>query len=123
MILQVENMLKNYKLAKSLHDASFGTFINKVKFKSDILGKWFVAVDPWGTTQFCCGCLTWVLKDLSERKHKCPICNADLPRDNNSSKKKEARLVKAGLYPWRLKKKKIRPQMTGIHRHLNGKPL
>ncbi len=84
--LQVQNMLRNHNLAKSIADAAFGQFIRKAKFKADMLGKHFIPVDPWGTTQFCYNCLTWVPKTLSEREHKCPNCGIDLPRDLNSAK-------------------------------------
>jgi len=83
--LRVSNMLKNHCLAKSIQDAAFGKFIDKAMFKADFLGRWFVPVDPWGTTQLCYNCLTWVTKDLSERVHKCPRCGVDLPRDENSA--------------------------------------
>lgn len=84
--LRVENMLKNHSLAKSLQDAAFGNFIRKAQFKADMLNKWFVPVDPWGTTQFCHNCLAWVPKDLDEREHKCPNCGENMPRDENSAK-------------------------------------
>ena len=83
--LRVSNMLKNHCLAKSIQGAAFGKFINNAKFKADISGKWSLAVDPWGTTQLCHSCLTWVPKDLSEREHRCPVCGAHLPRDENSA--------------------------------------
>lgn len=84
--LNVENMLQNHSLAKSITDASFSKFIRKAVFKAEMLGKHFIAVDPWGTTQFCYHCLEWVPKDLSERKHKCPGCHVELSRDLNSAK-------------------------------------
>ena len=84
--LQVKNMLRNHSLAKSLQDAAFGKFIDKARFKAHILGKWFIPVDPWGTTQFCYNCLAWVPKDLSEREHICPNCGVDISRDENSAK-------------------------------------
>jgi len=83
--LRVENMLKNHCLAKSLQDAAFGNFIRKAQFKAGMLGKWFVPVDPWGTTQLCHNCLEWVPKSLDEREHICPNCGIDLPRDANSA--------------------------------------
>ena len=83
--LNVQGMLRNHSLAKSMADSSFGKFISKALFKADVLGKYFVAVDPWGTTQFCYNCLEWVPKNLSERRHKCPSCG-ELPRDLNSAK-------------------------------------
>lgn len=84
--LNVENMLQNHSLAKSITDSSFSKFIRKAVFKAEMLGKHFIAVDPWGTTQFCYHCLEWVPKDLSERKHKCPGCHVELSRDLNSAK-------------------------------------
>ena len=83
--LGVDSMLRNHSLAKSLQDAAFGAFVQKVRFKADLLGKWFVPVDPWGTTQLCHNCLEWVPKDLSERQHICPNCGIDLQRDENSA--------------------------------------
>ena len=84
--LNVQGMLQNHDLAKSIADASFGKFIRKAMFKAEMLGKHFMAIDPWGTTQFCYNCLAWVPKDLSERKHICPNCGVKLPRDLNSAK-------------------------------------
>jgi len=84
--LSVTNMVKNHCLAKSLQDASPGKFLRKAQFKADVLGKWFLPVDPWGTTQFCHKCLTWVPKELCEREHICPNCREELSRDENSAK-------------------------------------
>ncbi len=84
--LAVANMVKNHCLAKSLQDASPGRFFRKAQFKANLLGKWFMPVDPWGTTQFCHNCLSWVPKDLSERDYICPNCGESIPRDENSAK-------------------------------------
>jgi len=78
--------LLSHHLAKSLQDVSPGKFLRKAQFKANLLGKWFIPVDPWGTTQFCHNCLTWVSKNLSEREHVCPNCGESLPRDGNSAK-------------------------------------
>ena len=45
--LEVDNMLQNHSLAKSILDASFGRFIRKVIYKAEMLGKHFIVVDPW----------------------------------------------------------------------------
>ena len=84
--LQVENMLKNHCLAKSIADAAWGQFVRKAEFKSRVLGKHFIPVDPWGTSQFCWRCLSWVPKQLGDRTHVCPVCGEVLPRDQNSAK-------------------------------------
>jgi putative transposase len=66
--LNVRRMLQNHSLAKSISDASFGKFIRKAIFEAEMLGKHFIAVDLWGTTQFCYNCLSWVTKRPLRRK-------------------------------------------------------
>ena len=84
--LRIENMFRNHCLAKSIADAAWGQFIRKAEFKGRILGKYFVPVDPWGTSQFCWRCLSWAPKQLGDRTHECPVCGEVLPRDQNSAK-------------------------------------
>jgi len=84
--LKVENMLRNHRLAKSIMDAAWSQFVGKAEFKSRVLGKYFVPVDPWGTSQFCWRCLSWAPKQLGDRTHVCPVCGEALPRDQNSAK-------------------------------------
>ncbi|MDV3277679.1 MAG: transposase [Nitrososphaerales archaeon] len=83
--LNVSGMLRNYSLAKSITDASWGRFARRAIFKAESMGKHTIFVDPWGTTQFCHNCLQWVPKDLAEREHKCPNCGETTPRDLNSA--------------------------------------
>lgn len=87
--LQVSGMLRKHSTAKSISDASWGEFVKKAIGKAETIGKYLIVVDPWGTTQFCYNCLTWVPKNLSERTHKCPDCGIEVPHDLNS-----ARLIK-----------------------------
>jgi len=113
--LNVKGMIRNHSLAKSISDASFGRFVRKATFKADMLGKWFVPVDPWGTTQFCYNCLEWVPKDLVERQHICPNCGVDLPRDENSALLiRRLGLTWLGYAPGRGVKKK-RPWSPGLY--------
>jgi len=83
--LNIEPMLKNHSLAESISDSSWGRFIAKARYKADILGKYFIAVDPAGTTHFRYNCFTWFPKKLN-REHHCPNCGVKLPRDLNSAK-------------------------------------
>ncbi len=83
--LNVSGMLRNHKLAKSISDASWSRFASRAVFKAESFGKHAVFVDPWGTTQFCHNCLTWVPKELSDRQHRCPDCGETIARDINSS--------------------------------------
>jgi putative transposase len=83
--LNVSGMLRNHSLAKSISDASWSSFARRAAFKAYSLGKQTVFVDPWGTTQFCQACLSWVPKAIATREHVCPYCGKQIPRDHNSA--------------------------------------
>lgn len=83
--LGISGMLRNHALAKSISDASWNRFALKVIWKAESSGNYALFVDPWGTTQFCSGCLHWVPKELDERVHHCPNCGKSVPRDLNSA--------------------------------------
>jgi putative transposase len=83
--LNVAGMLRNHQLAKAISDSSWSRFALKCMRKADMLGKHVLFIDPYGTSQFCHQCLTWVPKTLADREHRCPNCEADLPRDLNSA--------------------------------------
>jgi putative transposase len=83
--LNVAHMLSNHQLAKAIMDSSWSQFALKCMRKADMLAKHVVFIDPYGTSQFCHQCLTWVPKTLADREHRCPNCEADLPRDLNSA--------------------------------------
>jgi putative transposase len=83
--LNVARMLRNHHLAKAISDSSWSQFALKCMRKADMLGKHVLFIDPYGTSQFCHQCLTWVPKTLADRAHRCPNCEADIPRDLNSA--------------------------------------
>jgi putative transposase len=83
--LNVAHMLRNHQLAKAISDSSWSQFASKCMRKAEMLGKHVVLIDPYGTSQFCHQCLTWAPKTLADREHRCPNCEADLPRDLNSA--------------------------------------
>jgi len=83
--LQINNMVKNHHLAKSINDASWGRFINILAYKAEWAGRQFVRVNPNGTSQTCSVCGINVTKDLSVRVHNCPNCGISLHRDFNSA--------------------------------------
>jgi putative transposase len=83
--LNVAGMLRNHPLAKAISDSSWSRFALKCMRKADMQGKHVLFIDPYGTSQFCHQCLTWVPKTLADREHRCPNCEADLSRDLNSA--------------------------------------
>jgi putative transposase len=83
--LQIHNMVKNRKLAKSIHDVAWGRFLGWVKAYAVMHGIEVVAVPPHYTSQNCSGCGERVQKTLSTRTHVCPKCGLVLDRDENAA--------------------------------------
>ena len=71
-------------LAKSVHDAGWGSFLNKLSYKAESAGRMLVRVNPNGTSQRCvCGAA--VPKGLGQRWHRCPECGMSVSRDHASA--------------------------------------
>lgn len=68
-------------LAKSVHDAGWSLFIDKLTYKAANAGRVLVKVDPRGTSQHCT-CGAHVPKPLSQRWHQCPECGLSADRDH-----------------------------------------
>jgi len=79
--LEKLNMLKNHKLARSIMDSSWGTFLQKLEYKCKLL----VEVSAKNTTMDCSRCGNKVPKSLAIRIHRCDKCNLVLDRDHNAS--------------------------------------
>jgi putative transposase len=78
--------LARTRLAKSVHDAGWGTFLSILANKAERAGCLAIAVDPSGTTQNCSGCDVPVPKALADRWHSCPNCGLELDRDENAAR-------------------------------------
>jgi putative transposase len=83
--LQIRNMVKNHHLAKSIHDAGWGTFISWVKAYGQMHAIPVIAVTPQFTSQACSACGALVKKSLSVRTHICTSCSVVLDRDHNAA--------------------------------------
>lgn len=79
--LQTLNMVKNHRLARSIIDSSWGTFVRKLEYKCKLL----VKVSPRNTTIECSKCGSKVRKSLAVRIHRCNTCNLVIDRDYNAS--------------------------------------
>jgi putative transposase len=69
--LQVRNMVRNHKLAKSISDAAWSQFAQWLQYLGKVYGKTVVAVAPQYTSQDCSTCGNTVKKSLSVRTHVC----------------------------------------------------
>jgi putative transposase len=83
--LQLQNMVRNHSLARSLEDAAFGGFWKKAEWVAQKTGTRMQPVPARYTTQKCSRCHKKHFVALSERTFKCPFCGFVAPRDHNSS--------------------------------------
>lgn len=77
--LNVQAMAKGI-LATQIRDASWGIFIEMLRYKAVNAGCELVEVNPRGTSQTCPKCGAIKAKALHQRKHRCP-CGCVLDRD------------------------------------------
>ena len=83
--LQVRNLVKNRKLAKSISDAAWSNFRQWLEYFGKVFGVVTVAVPPHYTSQNCSNCGEVVKKSLSQRTHRCQHCGVVLDRDSNAA--------------------------------------
>jgi putative transposase len=82
--LNVEGMMQNGNLAKSIGDAGWSMFVNTTRSKAEEAGSKVVLVNANGTSQVCSRCGLVVKKELGERTHRCE-CGLVLDRDLNAA--------------------------------------
>ncbi|HEY9819666.1 MAG TPA: transposase [Candidatus Sericytochromatia bacterium] len=76
--------LARTRLAKSILDAAWRSFLNILQAVAAKRGKWAIGDDPRGTSIECSGCSERVEKTLIDRVHDCPHCGLVIDRDWNS---------------------------------------
>jgi putative transposase len=77
--------LARTRLAKSILDVAWRTFLNILQAVAVRRGKHTQEVDARGTSIECFNCGERVVKDLSVRVHNCLNCSVSLDRDYNAS--------------------------------------
>lgn len=89
-VIAVENLnvkgLARTRLAKSILDAGWSTFLSILTNKAENAGLLVIPVTASGTSQDCSSCGVKVPKKLHERLHDCPNCGCSLDRDHNAAR-------------------------------------
>ena len=80
--------MHNHKLAKSITDVSWASFVNKLEYKAKWYGKEIIKIDRlYPSSQICSVCGNRDgKKALNVREWTCPVCHAHHDRDINASK-------------------------------------
>lgn len=101
--LQVKNLVRNRKLAKSINDAGWSQFRKWIEYFGYKLGKITIAVAPQYTSQDCPACGIRIKKSLSTRTHVCSCGyteDRDIAAAINILKKGLCTAGHAGTYAW-----------------------
>ncbi|POZ92915.1 RNA-guided endonuclease TnpB family protein [Petrotoga halophila] len=85
--LNIQGMLKNHKLAKSISDVSWYQFKTFLKYKAERLGKKVIEIGMFEPSSKTCSVCGYKNKDLelSDRKWTCPECGTKHDRDINAA--------------------------------------
>ena len=86
--LNVNGMMRNHHLAKSIADVSWGNFVDMLTYKADWNNKKAVKIERYfPSSQTCnvCGYVNKKIKDLSVREWECPVCHIHHNRDINAA--------------------------------------
>jgi len=83
--LNVNRMVHNHCLAKSISDAAWRMFFSALAWKAECAARQFVAVNPAYTSQTCSDCGHRQKISLDKRIYKCRCCHLEIDRDLNAA--------------------------------------
>lgn len=85
--LNVEGMMKNHHLAKSIQSVSWSTFVNMLNYKSERNGNNIIFIGRYEPSSKLCHNCGYINKDLTlrDREWVCPVCGEHLDRDINAA--------------------------------------
>ena len=86
--LNTKGLLRNHKLAKSISDVSWASFVNKLEYKAKWYGKEIIKIDKfYPSSQICSVCgYKDGKKTLDVREWTCSVCHTHHDRDINAAK-------------------------------------
>ena len=85
--LNITGMVKNHKLAKSIHEQTWGMFKEQLAYKAENAGGRVKTVNPRNTSQLCneYQCMPDIKLTLADRTYRCRHCGYVGDRDVNAA--------------------------------------
>jgi putative transposase len=85
--LNIQGMMANHKLARSISDAAWSSFINMLEYKADAAGKTIIKIGQFEPSTRICNACGYHNSDLTlvDRKWECPECHTHHDRDINAA--------------------------------------
>lgn len=84
--LQIQCMLKNRRLSRSIGNAAWSRFIQVLSYKAEEAGMRVIVIDPRNTSQICSECGSLNSLALSDRVFDCKGCGYHDSRDINAAR-------------------------------------
>ena len=88
--LRSQNLVRNHRVALSIQDSGWRSFLSMLEYKAKCYGKTFMMVNPRNTTQTCHVCNHVLQGDdkltLDDRQWICPVCGTHHKRDLNAAR-------------------------------------
>ena len=93
--LNIQGLIKNKKLSKHIHQASWYKFFNMLEYKAKFYGRELIKVDTFFPSSKLCSVCGYKNKNLKlfDRTWICPVCKTKHNRDYNAT----LNLLKEGL--------------------------
>ena len=83
--LEISNMVKNHRFAKSINESSWGNFTQLLQYKAERANCVAVGVKPQYTSMTCSECKNVQKISISQRTFLCGKCGMSRDRDINAS--------------------------------------
>ncbi|ASI13917.1 IS200/IS605 family transposase OrfB [Candidatus Mancarchaeum acidiphilum] len=116
--LNIQNMVKNHRLAGSIQNVSWNRFIQMLSYKAESAGMKVIKVDSRDTTQECSNCHH--IKEgserltLGDRLYRCNVCGLEIDRDINASINILHRATTLGQRESHARGESVRPQREAV---------
>jgi putative transposase len=85
--LNIQGMQKNHKLAQAVSDSAWHSFVLKLQYKAQFLGKTILKIGQWEPSSKNCHVCGYHNSELTlkVREWLCPSCNTNHDRDINAA--------------------------------------